>query len=782
MAKGGLWKCLIVSVMILSACSQREERAGAAAQNKATEPTFSSTQLRATNDRLTDYVNPFIGTSNFGATHPGAVMPHGLASVAPFNTAFGADGLNSIEKDSRWNSAVYVHENKFLTGFSHLNLSGVGCPEYGVILSMPVVGELELDPKNYGSTYKDETASPGYYAVTIDKGDVRVEATATKRAGATRYHLPAGRSNLIVSLGLGLTNETGANVRLVGEREFEGSRTIGTFCYNPEDVRPVYFAARLLGASIGAGLFKKAPKYKGVEAEWIGYDNTYKPYGSSLLEVSGDDVGVYFEFELDAPETVFLQVGLSFVSVENAWANLDSEQADQTFDEILENAAGAWDEMLRRVRVEGSANQKTLFYSALYHALLHPSVISDVNGEYPKMGGGVGKLEEGLRYSVFSLWDTYRTVHPFLSLVYPEIQSSMIDSMLGMYIENGWLPKWELAAMETNVMVGDPALPVIADTYNRGIRDFDAQLALEAMIKHAETEGDANQIRPFMDDYLSLGYVPIDREDQWGGSVSSAIEYAIADWNVAQLAEALGEQDVAERFLKQSLKYRTYFDADTGMLRPKERDGSFVAPFNPEAGKNFEPVPGFVEGTAWNYRFYAPHDINGLIELNGGAEPFLVELDRLFDTENFDMANEPDINYPFLYNYLPGHEYRTAERVDELVSSHYGIGANGLPGNDDAGTLSAWLLFAMSGIYPVTPGDPNYAAFYPQLEEVEIALNPEYYSGESLIIRRAERPFGAGFLQFNGETLSAAFVNHNLLVQGGVLEISGPQKSVAEQP
>ena len=702
-------------------------------------------------------------------------MPHGLASVSPFNTAFSADGLNPIEKDSRWNSAVYVHENKFLTGFSHLNLSGVGCPEYGVVLSMPVVGDLELDPEKYSSTYSDQEASPGFYAVTLNKGNIRVEATATTRTGATRYHLPAGQSNLVVNLGLGLTNETGANVRLLSDTEFEGSRTIGTFCYNPEDVRPVYFAARLVGPSGNAGLYKKAPKYQGVEAEWIGFDDAYKPYGASLSEVSGDDVGVYFQFDLEQPQAVQLQIGLSFVSTENAWENLEAEQAGQSFDAIKRNAQLAWDDMLQRVRVEGSADQKTLFYTALYHTLIHPSVINDVNGEYPKMGGGVGQLEEGDHYTVFSLWDTYRTVHPVLSLIYPEIQSSMVDSMLGMYAENGWLPKWELAAMETDVMVGDPALPVITDTYMRGIRDFDLELALEAMVKHGETDGEANQVRPFMDDYLDLGFIPIDREDQWGGSVSSAIEYAIADWNIAQFATALGQNDIANRFLEQSLNYRTYFDPETGMLRPKERDGSFFAAFNPEAGKNFEPVPGFVEGTAWNYRFYAPHDIKGLIELNGGQEAFRIQLDRLFDTDNFDMANEPDINYPFLYNYLPGYEHRTVERVNELIAAHYSVEADGLPGNDDAGTLSAWLLYAMSGIYPVTPGDPNYAVFLPQLDEIEIALNPDYYTGDKLLIRRVQNTNADEPFLFNGEALSGAFIDHNLLVKGGVLEIYAPQ-------
>ena len=773
------WRCMqlgLAALALLSGCAEAPPSTaggGAPPQEAA---------ARATDEDLAAYVDPFIGTSNFGATHPGAVMPHGLASVAPFNVAFSAGGLNPIEKDSRWNSAVYVHENKFLTGFSHLNLSGVGCPDAGVLLSMPTVGALELDPEAYGVTYSSQDASPGYYAVQLDNG-VKVQAAATIRSARTRYSFPEGAGNLVFSLGAGLTNESGANIRFLTPTELEGSRMIGDFCYSSEDVRPVYFAARLVTPADEWGVYKKAPRYHGVEGEWIDYNETYKPYRQEVREVSGDDIGAFFSFSGDEARDVELQVAISFVSTKNAWENLDREQADRNFDELSVAARESWNALLQRIRIEGSRDQKVMFYTALYHALIHPSIFQDVNGEYAKPGGGVGVVEEGVdRYTVFSLWDTYRNVHAFLSLVYPEQQLDMVRSMIGFYEDGGWLPKWELYGMETDVMVGDPALPVIADTYLRGLRDFDVDAAYKAMKKHASLSGKENAIRPFSDDYLELGYIPLDVEDTWGGSVSSSIEYAIADWSLSRLAAELGHADDAAAFESQSLRYRAYFDPETLMLRPKNRDGSFYEAFDPEQGKNFEPVPGFVEGTAWNYRFYAPHDLPWLIEQNGGVAGFVSELDKLFDTDNFDMANEPDINYPFLYNYAPGSEHKTYSRVSELIAAHYGTGADGLPGNDDAGTLSTWLLFSMMGLYPVVPGDPSFAVFAPQLQQVEIALHPAFYAGETITLQR-HADNAQPSVEWNGEPLGRYFMDHKVLGAGGVMTFShGAPVAEGERP
>ena len=714
-----------------------------------------------------DYVNPFIGTSNYGATHPGAQYPHGLASVSPFNVAYQQGGLNKFEKDAAWNSRVYIHENQFLTGFSHLNLSGVGCPDAGSILLMPTRGRLELNPEQYGSTYSDEQASPGYYRTRLDKHQVQVEVTSTLRTGLSRYTFAEGESHILFDLGLALSNETGGSLRIVSAQEIEGMRTIGTFCYNPQDVRPLYFVARLNKAADDYGAYKKMPAYQGVEANWVGYNDAIKPYPGYPHPIAGDDIGAYFSFKTDKDEQIEVKVGISFVSIENARANLDKEQPGYEFDKIRKAAEAAWNEKLSRIDVEGSEQNKTLFYSALYHSLIHPNIIQDVNGDYPLMGQqGFGNSGHKNRYSVFSLWDTHRSVHPLLSLVYPELQSEMVNTMVDMYKEAGWLPKWELYGMETQVMVGDPASIVVADTYMRGIRDFDVQAAYEAM-KKSSNSAENNPLRPENSDYLNLGYVPVDDEGPFYGSVSTSLEYYLADFNIGRLAEALGKPEEAQVFFDRSQGYKKLFDAETGMLRPRRRDGSWLTPYDQELGRNFEPAPGYIEGNAWNYRFYVPHDIPGLIELLGGQANFLEQLNKTFTTNNYDMANEPDITYPFLFNYIEDENLtRTSNKVSELIEQHYKNEPAGLPGNDDAGTLSAWLVFSMMGFYPTAPGIMDYALFTPMLDTISIKLNPDYYSAEQLIIKNNNQDKTEAGFYLNGKRLKVPFISHTELTSG----------------
>ncbi|MBU2277921.1 MAG: GH92 family glycosyl hydrolase, partial [Gammaproteobacteria bacterium] len=454
------------------------------------------------------FVNPFIGTANFGATHPGAQFPQALVSVAPFNVAFDGEAtneevvnqaakggstnnaaatkkghkLNQFEKDAAWNSRGYIFENKFLTGFSHVNLSGVGCPDLGVLLLMPTTGTLEFDAEKYGSTYRDEQASPGYYRTTLSKYQTSAEMTSTLRSGRSRFTFPAGQANILLNLGLGLTNESGGSLQINSATEVQGSRSIGTFCYHSEQSRPVYFVARFSQPATRYGGFKKMPLYKNVEAQWMPHNNSYKAYPFNRQVLSGDDVGAYFSFDAANGATIEVEMGISWVSIDNAKANLAAEQYQNaakqrlSFEQLRQRAVQAWDQLLSRIDIDASNNEKTLFYTALYHSLIHPSIISDVNGDYPLMGEFsadkplFGNNQKTPRYSVFSLWDSNRNVHPLLSLVYPELQSAMVNSMVAMSQESGWLPKWELVGMEKSVMVGDPASVVIADTYLRGIR------------------------------------------------------------------------------------------------------------------------------------------------------------------------------------------------------------------------------------------------------------------------------------------------------------------------
>ena len=599
----------------------------------------------------------------------------------------------------------------------------------------------------------------------LDKYDIQAEVTSTRRTGLSRFTFPKGRANVLLNLGAGLTNETGAMVKINSATEVEGIRTVGTFCYNSEDVRPVYFVARFSQPASDFGTFKKMPAYKNVEADWVKFNNSYKPYPGYLYPMAGDNPGAYFSFEQLPNQTLEVKIGLSFVSIENARENLEAEQPGFEFEHTRKQARKAWQNLLARIKVKGKEEDKTLFYTALYHSLIHPSVISDVNGEYPLMGqAGKDRSNEPV-YSVFSLWDTHRNLHPLLSLVYPELQLQMARSAVNMGKQSGWLPKWELAAMETGVMVGDPGTIMLADTYLRGLTDFDAEAAFELMLKSANNRN--SPLRPDNADYLELGYVPVDDEGPWDGSVSTSLEYYLADFNIAQLAKALGKDNVASEFQQRSLNYRKLYDPATGMLRPKHKDGKWLSPYDPELGRNFEPAPGYIEGNAWNYRFYVPHDIPGLIALGGGEAEFQKRLNATFSTNNFDMANEPDIGYPFLYNYLPGQELQTSAKVRSLIAQHYSNTPGGLPGNDDAGTLSAWLVFAMMGLYPVTPGIPEYTLFQPTFDEVELRLNG-VPAGATLKIKSASTP--ARQFLFNGQPLPSPFIPHSQLVKGGELQ------------
>ena len=695
-----------------------------------------------------DYVDPFIGTTNFGTTNPGAVCPNGMMSVSPFNV-MGSD-LNVYDKDSRWWSTPYCHENRYFTGFSHVNLSGVGCPELGSLLVMPTAGPLQVDYHVYGSEYTDEQASPGYYSNLLMSSGIRTEVTATTRTSAERYTFSAGQGNILLNLGEGLTNETGAMVRKVSDTEIEGMKLLGTFCYNPQAVFPIYFVMRVNKMPKASGYWKKQRQMKGVEAEWTPDNGKYKIYTDYGRELAGDDIGHWFSFDTEEDEQIEVQIGVSFVSIENARENLNAEQGGVfDFEKVRREAEARWENDLSRIKVcGGTEEQKTVFYTALYHALIHPNILNDVNGEYPLMeSGGTGKVPDGhSRYTVFSLWDTYRNLHQLMTLLFPERQLDMVRSMIDIYKEWGWMPKWELYGRETFTMEGDPAIPVITDTWLKGLRDFDIGTAYEAFVKSATTPGARNRMRPDIDPYIEKGYVPLGiyAADLSGdNAVSHALEYYIADYSLSVLADSLGHRDDAERFRKASLGYRHYYCPEYGTLRPLMKDGTFYSPFNPRQGENFETAPGFHEGSAWNYTFYVPHDVKGLAGLMGGKRKFVETLQMVFDEGLYDPANEPDIAYPYLFSYFPGEEWRTQKTVRDLLAKYYRAAPDGIPGNDDTGTMSAWAVFSMIGFYPDCPGNPSYTMTVPAFDRVEIELDPEYAGGHDILM--IENMVGDGY-------------------------------------
>ena len=704
-------------------------------------PFFSSAR------QLTDYVHPWVGSSNFGTTNPGAVCPNGMMSVSPFNVT-GSE-KNKWDKDSRWWSTPYTSDNCWFTGFSHVNLSGVGCPELGTILTMPTSGELSTDYLLYGSEYTGETAQPGYYALKLSKYDILAEVASTMRSSIERYTYRKGKAHVIVNLGQGLTNESGGFIRKVSDTEIEGMRLCGGFCYHSQAVFPQYFVIRVNKSPKEAGFWKKQPNMT-AEAAWDEHAGKYKVYTDYAREMAGDDLGYRFTYDAEDGEQICVQMGVSFVSCENARQNLDAEQLGCNFDQVRAESHRQWEEALERVKVSGGTEeQKEIFYTALYHALLHPNVLNDVNGEYPLMQGGKYAAQNGIavvkpgigkvakshnRYTVFSLWDTSRNLHQLLTLAYPEKQIDMVRSMVDMYKEWGWMPKWELYGRETFTMEGDPAIPVIADTYLKGLTDFDIQAAYKACLKSANTPGKDNKIRPDVDPYIAKGYIPLGyfaQDFSGDNSVSHALEYYVADNALALLSDKLAQeakssaqkaeyQKYAKEFRKRSKGWRHYYSKESGTLRPLNSNGTFLSPFNPKDGADFSNTPGFHEGSAWNYTFYVPHDIEGLAKAMGGDKAFVAKLQKVFDEELYDPANEPDIAYPFLFSRFKGEEHRTAQTVAALLKKYYTTRPDGIPGNDDTGVMSAWAVFSMIGMYPDCPGEPQYTLSPPVFDSVEI--------------------------------------------------------------
>lgn len=723
-----------------------------------------------------DYVDPFIGTTNFSICNPGAIRPHGLMSVVPFNV-MGSD-LNQQDKDSRWWSAVYEYNNKYFTGFAHVTLSGVGCPEMGTLLTMPTSGELNVDYRSYGSEYKDETARPGYYSNVLTKYGIKCEVAATMRSSIERYTFPGGKSNLLFNLGNGLTNEIGASLRRVSDTEFEGTRLLGTFCYNPQAVFPMYFVVRVNKKPAAFGMWKKQPDLHNAQAQWDTYQGKYKLYPGYGRDMAGNDIGYYMTYDLAKGEQVEVQVGVSFVSIEGARANLNAEQQGFNFDKTVADTRAEWANTLNRISVEGGTDdQRRILYTALYHSQIHPTVLQDVDGKYPKMESNENGHTNGNRYTIYSLWDTYRNLSQLETLLYPDKQVDMINSMIDMYREWGWMPKWELFGRETWTMEGDPSIPYIADAYMRGLRGFDINTAYKAFRASATLPGKDNKMRPDIDPYIEKGYVPLGyyAADMSGdNSVSHALEYYLADNALSILAKELGHNNDAKLFRQRALGYKHYYSKESGTLRPIQKDGSFLTPFNPEAGANFENCPGFHEGSAWNYTFYAPHDVTGMAKMMGGQRKFVDKLQMVFDKGLYDPSNEPDIAYPYLFSYFKGDEWRTQKTVSELLKKYYTTRPDGIPGNEDTGTMSAWAIFSMIGLYPDIPGDPSYTLTTPVFDKVTLHLDPKFYPNGDITIETDRTSPSQQYIKsitIGGKKLNGFRIAHRQLMEGKTLKM-----------
>jgi len=439
---------------------------------------------------------------------------------------------------------------------------------------------------------------------------------------------------------------------------------------------------------------------------------------------------------------------------------------------VCKDASLSWERTLSTIDVEGGTEaQKRVFYTALYHSQIHPNIVQDVNGEYPMMERYDIGTTSSDRYTVFSLWDTYRNVHQLETLLYPERQLNMVRSIIDMSKEWGWMPRWELFGRETWTMEGDPAIAVVADTYLKGLRDYDIQAAYTAFLKSATTKGADNKMRPDIDPYIAKGYVPLGyfaQDFSGDNSVSHALEYYIADYALGNLASALGHKAEAKRFYKQSLGYKHYYSKESGTFRPITTDGKFLSPFNPDDGADFSNAPGFHEGSAWNYTFYVPHDVLGLAKLMGGKQKFINKLQMVFDKNLYDPANEPDIAYPYLFSYFKGEEWRTQKEVTRLLNKYYTDKPSGIPGNDDTGTMSAWAVFSMMGIYPDCPGSPYYTVTSPVFDKVTLHLDSRYYPDGDITIT-ADRSNATGkyikSVSLGGKKLNSFRISHKDLIK-----------------
>ncbi|MGH7739298.1 MAG: GH92 family glycosyl hydrolase, partial [bacterium] len=641
-------------------------------------------------------VNPMVGTANGGNTFPGAVVPWGMVSVSPENDSQAPSG--------------YVSGRPFIYGFGHTHLSGAGTPALGNVVLMPTTGPVSVSLKSRASAYDSEKAFPGYYKTRLTRYGLLAEMTAACRVGMSRYTFPAcdGDANILVDAGARLATDedrsrypTQAEIRIISPQEVEGMSESGGFGQaDAREPRKIYFAAQ----------FSKAAKTTGT---WENGKLSSEP------TQTGEDVGAVFRFSTADGESVEVKVGLSYVSLANARLNLQTEMPGWDFETVMRAALKVWDAQLSKIKVSGGDPiARKIFYTALYHCLLEPSVFNDVNGEYQGFArSGIKVAKNYTRYSFFSLPFTQRALHPLLALVYPQVELDMTKSLVEMGKEGPLLPRWEAAGEETGQGVGMPAVVVLADTYLKGLTDFDVSAAMTEVGKIIASKSDG----PYagLQDFLSQGYVPqaVPGKDAGRypvvGSVSASLEYSQGFWALSQWARALGQDALAKACLARIGAFRNLYDPKTHFLRPRNPDGTFLEPFDPKADCCDQPWPGsggpgFYEGTAWQYLFDAPQDLEGLKLLLGGDAGFVRTLEKNFSEGDYDPGNSADMDDPYLFDAVPGDQWETQKYVRLFLSRDYGPNADGLPGHDESGNLSAWYVFSAMGFYPVAPASLIY--------------------------------------------------------------------------
>ncbi|WP_230482236.1 GH92 family glycosyl hydrolase [Sphingomonas sp. Leaf21] len=718
-----------------------------------------------------DDVDPLIGTGGEGHTFPGAVAPFGMVQLSP-DTDTGCE-----LRTCYGHAAGYRYDDPTIQGFSHTHFSGAGHSDLGDLLVMPVSGdEVPMDPgtpaaPGYRSPFRHATEEvrPGYYAVTLDRPGVRAELTAGTRVGVHRYAFPAGKSaHLVVDLRSSLYNYPGkilwSGLRLRPDGTLTGFRE--TRGWAPG--RKFFFAMRFSAPLVTHALVNRETEiaYKGFQGPGRGSDAVAERLGRALE--ARLDFGT-----LDRPLEV--KVAISGVDEAGAIANLDSEPGG--FDAVRDRTRAAWTRALGAVEMEGAAPMRRMVATALYHSLLAPSVWSDSDGRYRGPDDQVHRAQGFTFRSTFSLWDTFRAEHPLLTLIQPEkVNAEIVQSLIASRADSpdGILPVWQFHGRETWTMIGYHAVPVIADAYMKGIRGFDADAALDAMVASA-------RYAPYggLGEYMKRGYVPIDREPE---AASKTVEYAYDDWAIARMAAAMGRRDITADFERRAGNWHNSFDAKTGFLRARKADGSWRVPFDPTA---INYGSDYTEGNAWQYSWFVPQDQAGLFRTMGGDKAVVAKLDRMFDYDNSKLdyshaediagligqyihGNEPSHHVAYLYSYA-GQPWRTQERLKQIVESQYKPGPDGLSGNDDLGQMSAWLAFTALGFYPVTPGTNQYVIGRPFVSRAVLNLpNGKRFTMTADGLGDADRYVGSVLL--NGAKLTRGFIRHEEILAGGTLE------------
>jgi predicted alpha-1,2-mannosidase len=712
--------------------------------------------------RLTDFVNPFIGTDGHGHTYPGATLQNGMVQLS---SDTGTEGWD-------WCSG-YHYSDSSIIGFSHTHLSGTGCADYGDILFMPTAGELKTIPgtkENPASGYRskfshaNEIAKAGYYSVLLDDYKIKAELTATKRAGFHKYIFPqTNQARIIIDLVHGIQDQVrNAEIKIIDDKTIEGYRRSSGWARN----HCVYFYAEFSKSFESFGV---------VESEIV---SKYK------YSAKGKSIKAFVEYKTSANEIILIKVGISHTSIDGARENVKTEIPGWDFDSAVRQADEAWEKELSSIKIESSDKDKlTTFYTALYHSLLVPNVMSDVNGQYVGMDEKIDTTKDSEMYTVYSLWDTFRAENPLYTIIDSKKANDMVQSLIKKYDEYGLLPVWELASNETGTMIGYHSIPVIADAYFKGIRNYDITKAFEAMKKSAI------QDHLGLEYYKSMGYIPSDLESE---SVSKTLEYAYDDWCIAMMAKDLGKEDDYKYFIDRAQYYKNVFDPSTSLMRAK-KNGKWFEPFDPCS------VSGnYTEANAWQYSFFVPQDINELIKLIGSDDKFISKLDELFSTDpkltgrfqsditgligQYAHGNEPSHHMAYLYNYV-GAPYKTQEKVHHIVSTLYLDRPDGLCGNEDCGQMSAWYVFSTIGFYPVCPGDNKYIIGTPAFEKV--IINTGHGKHFTVIAHNlSDTNFYIQSVTLNGKEYPYSFITHQEILAGGELVFkmgSEPGKWGSEQ-